>query len=144
MSRFCRQNLDRSYVKIKRHVFFWETYHRKNFFVYYVPMKMKTKGFKSKVNQCEALKNILTCNVNSYDGFLLLMNQYRAKNNNKRAYNISKASDFISFICGLYTHEHEPDLSNDGNVVDDVVMRCHPDICVILSDLFDSCEEDWL
>ncbi|TVU17410.1 hypothetical protein EJB05_33446 [Eragrostis curvula] len=100
-------NLGRSYAKIKTHVYFWETYHRKKFFVYFVSLKMKNKEFKSKVDECEDLCKKLPWDHDDYNGFLQKMKQFREKRK-KRPYKGNK--------------------SNSGKKVDAVITRIHLNI----------------
>lgn len=142
VSSFCREDLDKTYDQIKKHPFFWQIYERKKFFVYRVATKMKTANFWNAVQNCDALCT-LPWDLNDHDGFLSMMQQFRS-HNGKLPYNGMSRCDFLLFICALYTHEREPFLARNGSVVDDTVTNNHPHIFMLLSNLLESSDGDWL
>lgn len=136
---FCR-SLDKTYEVIKKHPFFWNVNERKRFFIYRVAIQMKNQNFQTKVATCKALCS-LPWNADDHNGFLQLMNQFRAK---RPSYNGKSRCDFVLFICGMYAHEHEPPLVTCGKKVDETVISIHPHICLVLSDLLGDSNGDWL
>lgn len=105
-------------------------------------VKMKTPEFRSAVDNCIDVCS-LPWDTKDHNGFLPKMKQFRL-NNGLRAYNRMSRCDFVSFICALYTHEHESFLVAHGRKVDETVTKFHPRIFLVLSNLLQPSDEDWM
>ncbi|CAM0902974.1 unnamed protein product [Alopecurus aequalis] len=117
--------------EIKTYPFFWTYVETKLFFVSRVPLALDSNFVRAAI---EGEQNLCTLpwDINSYNGYLQLMINYRKKKN-KPPYDFNSRVNYVQFISGLYTHEVE--LQHPYADVDTTVKLSNPRLCVVLFSL---------
>ncbi|CAN6330606.1 unnamed protein product [Urochloa humidicola] len=101
LKSFSFQSLETVRDEVKAHPFFWNSPERKNFYTADVPRALKVNTFVAEI---ENIPIPIPWNIDTYEGYLTDMVQYRA-DRHLTAYDKEDKVDHVRCISGMFTHE---------------------------------------